>query len=224
MTSIVTHVLKVSRLRCANLLIWHSVNEHPSATHNDTVRPSSAATTPRATSLLTAMDVSVPPTDVSMRSVTDDAPSDHDVSMRSAFSQATVIKEEPDNEETDTEEEEIFPSIPIQEHAKACEGFSKGETTLGLPQRIYHEWNNAPYDNEWMKTAGVSDSILDEFVSRAKMDSLVLKGALKMGDELYMIIKYTHETVGLVVEKMARVSPHFPVPVSFGVVLNETYN
>ena len=86
----------------------------------------------------------------------------------------------------DIDDDAIFGPVLLKPHAKSCEGFKGHETTLGLPQHIYRTWSQAAYDGGWMELAGVPEEILGEFTSKEKLEHLVLKGALHIGDELYV--------------------------------------
>lgn len=183
--------------------------------------------------MLTDMDVTMQPTNASNRMATDTTvESVRDVTMQSAEGiaahrpDAMTANEDSDSErteddemnddETDDDEEDdnaIFAPIPIKEHARSCDGFSNGETTLGLPNHIYRSWKANGYNDNWLAIAGVSENILNEFTSKIKMESLLLKGALQINDELYIIIKFTQDGTEYLTEKSARVSfPPFPLP------------
>lgn len=41
------------------------------------------------------------------------------------------------------------------------------------------------YDVDWMTTVGISQEALTAFVSKDKLDALVIAGAIKVGDEIY---------------------------------------
>ncbi|KAL8751456.1 MAG: hypothetical protein Q9184_006068 [Pyrenodesmia sp. 2 TL-2023] len=217
------------RLDFSELIAWifSSLNEKQSAAEDNTAHsPTSVNTTPRAEStILTAMDASILPTDISMP-LTPDAISHSatDITMRSGD---TTIKYTPNGtgaeggsdghemevDETEDEDEDedeleddnaIFGPLEIQQYAKSCHPFKEGEKTLGLPHVVYTAWNAAPYDHRWMENAEITDKgILNAFTSKLKMDQLLSKGALSIGFELYIETKVTGKASA--VEKMARV-------------------
>lgn len=106
----------------------------------------------------------------------------------------------------DINDDAIFGPVLIKPHARSCDGFEGHETTLGLPHRVYREWSNSPYDNAWMEMAGIAENILQDFTSKEKLEHLILKGALHIGDELYVNMPYTDGKETMDVEKSARVS------------------
>lgn len=160
------------------------------------------------------MDISSEPSDVTMRTASDNTVvSAPDVTMQSAVADITrQVDAIPTGgvsiNGAEEVNEELFAPVQIAPFAKSCDGFTHGETTLGLPHRVYSEWNSQPYDNAWMEKAGVSEDKLDEFVSKVKMENLVLKSALKIGDELYTVVKDAEGVI--TAEKMARVSLRLP--------------
>ena len=131
------------------------------------------------------------------------------------ISERTMTSNEPaksDDEENDEEGEgEIFKPVPILEQHKtklSQQGLEPTAKTLGLPHELHRKWQETGYDPEWMQMAGVSEAILTSFTSKMKMDQMFIKGALKIGDELYHV-GVVEGKEGVIVEKSGRVSPYY---------------
>ena len=121
--------------------------------------------------------------------------------------------EEATDEETDEEEAGgvAFERVSIQEHnvgKLSTDGLEKLGSTLGIPHDLHREWKTNGYDINWLQVTGTPETILDDFKSKMKLDQMVIKGALKINDELY----HDGVVVGqkdVTVEKFGRVSPPY---------------
>lgn len=60
-----------------------------------------------------------------------------------------------------------------------------------------------PYNNEWMTLYGIDSTVLETFVSKHKLESLIRHGALQVGDHLYVANTYPGNGSSWVINKVA---------------------
>ena len=57
---------------------------------------------------------------------------------------------------------------------------------LGLPEAVYRTYEQTGFVDAWMTNNNVNPAILNEFRSGMKLDELVRRNAIAVGDELYL--------------------------------------
>jgi len=74
-----------------------------------------------------------------------------------------------------------------------------------LTEEDCQELISSPYNNLWMFIYNVDQRVLDSFVSKIKLDFLVRRGALLVGDELFTERSYETDQGRVTVQKVATV-------------------